>query len=600
MSRLDELIAKFCPNGVKYRELKDILIIKNGKDYKNLTEGKYPVYGSGGIMTYVSSYVYDKPSVLIPRKGSIDKLYYVEEPFWNVDTIFYTEIDEEKVIPRYVYFCLQKEHLEQYNTAGGVPSLTQKVLNRVKLPVPPLEVQREIVHILDSFTLLTAELTAELTARRKQYEFYRNKLLSQNKKYAMKPLSELGEWSGGKTPSTAERKFWEDGVIPWISSKDMKVSTLEDTQNHITQKAVKEASMKVYPPNSIAIVTRSGILKHTFLVAYVPFETTVNQDIKILVVNHEILPRYAFHVIQGKGKDILLKTKKQGGTVDSLDFQKVLAYKVPVPPKDIQKRLVKVLDNFESICNDLNIGLPAEIKARQKQYEYYRDLLLTFAEKGNTIVTDRQTDRQTELNVIKLLQYVFGYAVVKLDDIVDFRNGKGHEKNIIDNGKYIVVNSKFVSTNGEVKKYSDQQICPLYKNDILMVMSDLPNGRALAKCYLVEENDKYTLNQRIGAFTVNRTHLISTKYLYYVLNRNRQLLRYDNGADQTNLRKNDILNISIAIPTIEEQQKITDILDRFDSICNDLSIGLPAEIEARKKQYEYYRDKLLTFKELQK
>ena len=90
-----------------------------------------------------------------------------------------------------------------------------------------------------------------------------------------------------------------------------------------------------------------------------PFETTVNQDIKILVVNHEILPRYAFHVIQGKGKDILLKTKKQGGTVDSLDFQKVLAYKVPVPPKDIQKRLVKVLDNFESICNDLNIGLPA-------------------------------------------------------------------------------------------------------------------------------------------------------------------------------------------------------------------------------------------------
>ena len=138
MSRLDELIAKFCPNGVKYRELKDILIIKNGKDYKNLTEGKYPVYGSGGIMTYVSSYVYDKPSVLIPRKGSIDKLYYVEEPFWNVDTIFYTEIDEEKVIPRYVYFCLQKEHLEQYNTAGGVPSLTQKVLNRVKLPVPPL------------------------------------------------------------------------------------------------------------------------------------------------------------------------------------------------------------------------------------------------------------------------------------------------------------------------------------------------------------------------------------------------------------------------------------------------------------------------------
>ena len=195
---------------------------------------------------------------------------------------------------------------------------------------------------------------------------------------------------------------------------------------------------------------------------------------------------------------------------------------------------------------------------------------------------------------------MFGYTVVNLEYLVDFRNGKGHEKNIVADGKYIVVNSKFISTDGEIKKYADEQICPLYRNDILMVMSDLPNGRALAKCYLVDEDDKYTLNQRIGAFTVNRFDLVTTKYLYYILNRNSQLLRYDNGADQTNLRKANILNISIAIPTIEEQEKITEILDRFDTLCNDLSTGLPAEIEARQKQYEYYRDKLLSFKEIQK
>ena len=191
---------------------------------------------------------------------------------------------------------------------------------------------------------------------------------------------------------------------------------------------------------------------------------------------------------------------------------------------------------------------------------------------------------------------MFGYTIVNLEYLVDFRNGKGHEKNIVADGKYIVVNSKFISTDGEIKKYADEQICPLYRNDILMVMSDLPNGRALAKCYLVDEDDKYTLNQRIGAFTVNRFDLVTTKYLYYILNRNSQLLRYDNGADQTNLRKANILNLSIAIPTIEEQEKITEILDRFDSLCNDLSTGLPAEIEARTKQYEYYRDKLLSFK----
>ena len=178
---------------------------------------------------------------------------------------------------------------------GNIPKLTGGDFKALKIPVPPLEVQREIVHILDSFTLLTAELTAELaaelTARKKQYEFYRDKLLSHNGIYPMKPLAELGKWSGGKTPSMSEKSFWEQGTIPWISSKDMKTSTLEDTQDHITEKAVKEAPMTVYPVNSIAVVTRSGILKHTFPVAYIPFETTINQDIKMLVVNEDVLPR---------------------------------------------------------------------------------------------------------------------------------------------------------------------------------------------------------------------------------------------------------------------------------------------------------------------
>ena len=129
-----------------------------------------------------------------------------------------------------------------------------------------------------------------------------------------------------------------------------------------------------------------------------------------------------------------------------------------------------------------------------------------------------------------------------------------------------------------------------------MVMSDLPNGRALAKCFLVETNDKYTLNQRIGAFHV-KTDTISTRFLIHVLNRNHQLLRFDNGVDQTNLRKDDILDIVIPVPDQETQKRLVSVLDIYEELCNDLSIGLPAEIEARQKQYEYYRDKLLTFKE---
>ena len=162
--------------------LEDILKIKNGKDYKHLKKGEYPVYGTGGVMTYVDDFVYDKPSVLIPRKGSLDKIYYVEEPFWNVDTIFYTEIKENEVIPKYVYYYLQNEHLEKLNIAGGIPSLTQATLNKVKITIPSKDIQKRVVEVLDNFdkicNSLMDGLPAEIEARQKQYEYYRDKLLT--------------------------------------------------------------------------------------------------------------------------------------------------------------------------------------------------------------------------------------------------------------------------------------------------------------------------------------------------------------------------------------------------------------------------------------
>src|SRR5665811_937429 len=120
-----------------------------------------------------STSVYDKPSVLIPRKGSLENLFYVDEPFWTVDTIFYTEVDEAAISPKFFYYFLATLHLEELNQAGGVPSLTQTMLNDLKVPVPPLEIQSEIVKVLDTFTALEAELEAELEARRQQREHYR-------------------------------------------------------------------------------------------------------------------------------------------------------------------------------------------------------------------------------------------------------------------------------------------------------------------------------------------------------------------------------------------------------------------------------------------
>lgn len=294
-----------------------------------------------------------------------------------------------------------------------------------------------------------------------------------------------------------------------------------------------------------------------------------------------VLPGFSKYLFRSEALRKQIKKTASGVTRFNVSKKKMESVIIPLPPLEVQSEIVRILDNFTE--------LTAELTARQKQYEYYRNLLLTFDDAAETIMTDRQT-RLTDLRrAVKWFE---------LQEIANFRNGKGHEKDIVAEGRYIVVNSKFISTSGQVKKFSNKQICPLFTDDILMVMSDLPNGRALAKCYLVEADDRYTLNQRIGALSVRKHDVVDTKYLFYILNRNEQLLRYDNGVDQTNLKKNDILSIRIPIPSMDVQKQIVEVLDRFDAICNDLNIGLPAEIEARQVQYEYYLDKLLTFQKM--
>lgn len=175
-----------------------------------------------------------------------------------------------------------------------------------------------------------------------------------------------------------------------------------------------------------------------------------------------------------------------------------------------------------------------------------------------------------------------------LRDIADFTNGKGHEKVVEENGKYILVTSKAISSNMEQVRRTNKILTPLNKNDITMVMSDLPNGKALAKCFIIDEDEKYTLNQRVCGLRVKDLNRVSPKFLYYILNRNIQLLKYDNGVDQTNLKKDDILNINIAIPPMEIQLEIVYILDKFA----ELSIELSLELKARQQQFAYYREEL--------
>ena len=344
---------------VEFKKLGDVLEICNGHDYKNFDAGDVPVYGSGGIMTRIDTAIYDKPSVLIPRKGSLKNLFYVEEPFWTVDTIFYTKINPQIAIPRFVYFCLQKEHLEDLNQAGGVPSLTKSVLNEVRIPIPPIEVQRKIVQILDRFTELISLLKSELIPRKKQFEYYRDQLLSFGSDVEFKKLSEIatidiGEFvrqdrqgdnkpypvfNGGRTFTGKYDEFNRDGNYILISARGVNAGFVNCFIG------------KYWAGNSCY---------------------SINVDQKIIDF------RFAYHFLKSYERDLL--DQQQKGGIPAISKTQVSEIEIPIPPIETQKKIVATLDRFDKLCNDLTYGIPAEIQARQKQYEFYRDKLLTFKE----------------------------------------------------------------------------------------------------------------------------------------------------------------------------------------------------------------------------
>ena len=285
--------------------------------------------------------------------------------------------------------------------------------------------------------------------------------------------------------------------------------------------------------------------------------------------DNNTLAMYLYHYLNFKLRDYITINSKKG-SVPYITLPMLEKFEIPIPPLPVQTEIVKILDALTALTSELT----SELILRQKQYEYYREKLLSF-------------DSLEQLNS--------GGGKKKLIDVAYFQNGKGHEKNIDENGSFIVINSKFISTNGTVKKYCNDQLVPLFKEDILIVMSDLPNGKALAKTFFVTEDNKYTLNQRIGRITVKEGGGLLPSFVNHFLNRNKQLTKYDNGTDQTNLRKDQILDVVIPIPPLEQQQRIVSILDKFETLTNSITEGLPLAIEQSQKRYEYYRELLLNF-----
>ncbi|HFT9469666.1 TPA: restriction endonuclease subunit S [Escherichia coli] len=351
--------------------------------------GETPYYGANNIQDYVDGYTHDGEYVLIAEDGSASlenySIQYATGKFWANNHVHVVR-GKERIHSRFLYHYLCIVNFLPFLTGGGRAKLTKGQLIEIPVPIPcpenpekSLAIQSEIVRILDKFTALTAELTAELNMRKKQYNYYRDQLLSfKEGEVEWKTLGEIGKWYGGGTPSKNKIEFWENGNIPWISPKDMGRTLVDSSEDYITEEAVLQSSTKLIPANSIAIVVRSSILDKVLPSALIKVPATLNQDMKAVIPHENILVKYIYHMIGSRGSDILRAAKKTGGSVASIDSKKLFSFKIPVPNINEQQRIVEILDKFDTLTNSITEGLPREIELRQKQYEYYRDLLFNF------------------------------------------------------------------------------------------------------------------------------------------------------------------------------------------------------------------------------
>ena len=400
MSKLDELLRELCPDGVEYKTLGEIatdIYRGAGITRDQVTAEGTPCVRYGEIYTTYGVW-FDKCVSHTDESKLASKKYFEYGDILFVITGESVEdiakccayVGHEKCLaggdivvlkhnqdPKYLSYALATTDARQQKSKGKVKSKvvhsSVPAIREIKIPVPPIEIQREIVCILDNFTNLTAELVKELTARKTQYGYYRNKFLDFESSVSVKTIGDICDVVvGGEPPTDCIKGDVRDSthIYPvWGNGKEVYGYSG-------TYKIDRDAVVI----SSIGANTGAVYYKEAFFTPIIRLKVILPKD-------NRINARFLFHALSGT------TIKSKSSSVPNMNAKEIKAIKIPVPPLDVQNRIVNVLDNFEKICSDLNIGLPAEIEARQKQYEYYRDKLLTFAETGNTILSRAEQSR---------------------------------------------------------------------------------------------------------------------------------------------------------------------------------------------------------------
>lgn len=385
MNIIDELIKKHCPNGVKYKKLGDLVHIEKGKQLnktKLLVKGLYPVI-NGGIMPsgYWNEYNYNENLITISQGGaSAGYVNFINTKFWAGAHCYVVSKVNDNVLYRFVYHFLKSKEIEMQNSqvGAGIPSISLGYINSLNIPIPPVEVQKEIINLLDKFLLLLTELSEDLIARQKQYEHYSKLIFDKYKDNRVVKLGDICEIYDGthQTP-----KYTNSGV-KFISVES--IDNIYNSKKYISKEDYDK--YKIKPKINDIFMTRitAGIIgkcaiydKEEDLAYYV--------SLALIRPNEKIVrSKYIKYYIESYyGKKELNKYILHNANPPKINKDAIGKIKIILPSIEEQDNVINILDKLYELCNSTEKGLPAEIEARQKQYEYYRDKLLTFKEFGN-------------------------------------------------------------------------------------------------------------------------------------------------------------------------------------------------------------------------
>ena len=558
MNILEEI--QNCP--IEWKELGEVCEVKAGKNINKTfiqnNLGNFPVINSGKEpLGYINIFnTQNDPIGITSRGAGVGYVSWNEGEYFRGNLNYSATVQNEEVLlPRFLYFYLKNssKEIENLCTFDGIPALNKSALEGLLIPIPPLEIQEKIVKTLDKFTDYVTELTSELTSRKKQYSFYRDKLLSfEDEVYQVdwKVLKDVATLKNGK-----DWKVLPRGEIPVYGSGGEMGEFVADYS---------------YDKPTV-LIPRKGSISNLFYLekAFWNVDTIYYTEID----DKQIIPKYFYYYLT----TVKLEEMATNPTRPSLTQAILDKIRIPVPSLEIQSRIVQVLDNFDSVCNDLKIGLPKEIELRQKQYEYFREKLLTFVAEGE--YTDSTV--QYRQDIIRLLNWVFGPIRVKLGQVINLQRGKRLVRNQL-------------TTSGSF---------PVYQNSLTplgyFTHSNRSKGTSFIICAGAAGEIGYSDTDFWAAddvYTLETSDNISDKFMYYVLISKQDMLKSQvRKASIPRLSKDAIDKVAFYLPSLSEQERIVSILDNFNTLTNSLSEGLPKEIELRQKQYEYWREQLLNF-----